>query len=81
MNTDAIYANYTGSIEDEEGKLVKFAGRMIIACSNKTLYILHVTYPRGYTNEYVEKDGNIYDKFRHSVKTITAPTAAAGTAN
>ena len=81
MNTDAIYANYTGSIENDEGQLVKFAGRMIIACSNKTLYILHVTYPRGYTNEYVEKDGNIYDKFRHTVKTITESTAAAGTAN
>ena len=54
---------------------------MINACSNKTLYILHVTYPRGYTNEYVEKDGNIYDKFRHTVKTITESTAAAGTAN
>ena len=43
MNTDAVYANYTGSIEDEEGKLVKIAGRMIIACANRTLYILHVS--------------------------------------
>ena len=33
------------------------------------------------TAEYVEKDGNIYDKFRHTVKTITESTAAAGTAN
>ena len=67
MNTDAIYANYTGSIENDEGQLVKFAGRMIIACSNKTLYILHVSYPQGYTKTYVE---NVYDKFRHTVKAI-----------
>ena len=64
MNTDAIYANYTGTTTDN----VKVAGRIIIACSNKTLYILHVSYPQGYTKTYVE---NVYDKFRHSVKTIT----------
>ncbi len=64
MNTDAIYANYTGTTTDD----VKVAGRIIIACSNKTLYILHVSYPAGYTKTYVD---NVYDKFRHSVKTIT----------
>ena len=64
MNTDAIYANYTGTTTDN----VKVAGRIIIACSNKTLYILHVSYPQGYTKTYVE---NVYDKFRHSVKTIS----------
>ena len=63
MNTDAIYANYTATTEDG----VKVAGRIIIACSNKTLYILHVSYPQGYTKTYVD---NVYDKFRHSVKTI-----------
>lgn len=64
MNTDAIYANYTGTTMDD----VKVAGRIIIACSNKTLYILHVSYPQGYTKTYVD---GVYDKFRHSVKTIT----------
>ncbi len=64
MNTDAIYANYTGTTTDG----VKIAGRIIIACSNKTLYILHVSYPQGYTKTYVD---NVYDKFRHSVKTIS----------
>lgn len=64
MNTDAIYANYTGTTTDD----VKVAGRIIIACSNKTLYILHVSYPAGYTKTYVD---NVYDKFRHSVKTIS----------
>ena len=64
MNSDAIYANYTGTTTDN----VKVAGRIIIACSNKTLYILHVSYPQGYTKTYVE---NVYDKFRHTVKAIT----------
>ena len=63
LNTDAIYANYTGTTTDN----VKVAGRIIIACSNKTLYILHVSYPQGYTKTYVE---NVYDKFRHTVKAI-----------
>ena len=64
MNTDAIYANYTGTTLDD----VKVAGRIIIACSNKTLYILHVSYPQGYTKTYVD---GVYDRFRHSVKLIT----------
>ena len=64
MNTDAIYANYTGTNTDG----VRVAGRIIIACANKTLYILHVSYPQGYTKTYVD---NVYDKFRHTVKTIS----------
>ncbi len=65
MNTDAIYANYTGTLESG----VKIAGRMIIACSEKTLYILHCSYPQGYTKTYVD---NVYDKFRHTVTKIKA---------
>ena len=67
MNSDAIYANYTGTLTDG----TKVAGRLIIACTNKTLYILHVSYPQGYTKTYVD---NVYDKFRHSVKTLTTKT-------
>ena len=63
MNADAIYANYTGTLTSG----VKIAGRIIIACINKTLYILHVSYPQGYTKTYVD---GVYDKFRHTVKTI-----------
>ncbi len=70
MNTDAIYANYTGTLLDNGAeKGAKIAGRVIIACSNKTLYILHVSYPQGYTSTYVEQ---VYNKFRHSVKTLSA---------
>ncbi len=61
MNADGIYANYSGTTLDG----AKAAGRIIIACANKTLYILNVTYPQGYTKVYVE---GVYDKFRHSVK-------------
>ena len=61
MNADGVYANYSG--KTTEG--AKVAGRLIIACSNKTLYILNVSYPQGYTKTYVD---NVYDKFRHSVK-------------
>ena len=67
MNADGVYANYTGTTT--EG--VKVAGRLIIACSNKTLYALNVSYPQGYTKFYVD---NVYDKFRHSVK-LTTTTA------
>ena len=61
MNSDGIYANYTGTTTDN----VKIGGRLIIACSNKMLYILDVRYPQGYTKTYVD---GVYDKFRHSVK-------------
>ena len=62
MNADGIYANYSGTTTDN----VKVAGRIIIACSNKMLYILDVSYPQGYTKTYVD---GVYDKFRHTVKT------------
>ena len=45
MNADGIYANYSGTTMDN----VKVAGRLIISCSGKMLYILNVSYPQGYT--------------------------------
>ena len=61
MNADGIYANYTGTLTDG----VKVAGRIIMACSDRMLYILHVSYLQGYTKTYVD---GVYDKFRHTVK-------------
>ena len=61
MNSDGIYANYSGTTTDN----VKVAGRIIMACANKMLYILNVSYPQGYTKTYVD---GVYDKFRHTVK-------------
>ena len=65
MGVDGIYANYTGTTMDD----VKIAGRIIISCANKKLYILNVSYPQGYTKTYVD---GVYDKFRHTVKLISA---------
>ncbi len=65
MNSTAVYANYTATTM--EG--VHVAGRVIIACNNRTLYILHVSYPQGYTRTYVD---GVYDRFRHTVKITTA---------
>ena len=61
MNSDGIYANYSGTLTDG----AKIAGRIIMACSDKMLYILNVSYPQGYRETYVD---GVYDKFRHTVK-------------
>ena len=62
LSTTGVYANYT-AVEKETG--AEIAGRLIVACVDKKLYSLHVSYPRGYRDFYVS---NVYDKFRHSVK-------------
>ena len=74
MNSNAVYANYTATTLDG----VKAAGRLIIACSDRTLYILHVGYPQGYTKTYVE---GVYDKFRHTVKLTNSTTTDEGSAS
>jgi len=62
LGTTGVYANYKAVVKETGAEI---AGRMIVACVDKTLYTLHVSYPRGYTEFYVD---NVYDKFRHSVK-------------
>lgn len=61
LDKNGIYANYTATMADG----TEVAGRVHAACINKTLYMLHVSYPKGYTETY--KDA-LYDTFRHSVK-------------
>ncbi len=61
LGSNGIYANYKAVTQDG----AQIAGRIIVNCVDKTLYTLHVSYPRGYTDYYVD---NVYDKFRHSVK-------------
>ena len=41
------------------------AGRIIVNTVNKTLYILHVSYPRGLADTFAE---GVYNKVRHSMK-------------
>ena len=62
LGTAGVYANYKAVVKETGAEI---ACRIIVACVDKTLYSLHVSYPRGYTEYYVS---NVYDKFRHSVK-------------
>ena len=62
LGTTGIYANYKAVVKETGAEI---AGRLIVACVDKILYSVHVSYPRGYTEFYVS---NVYDKFRHSVK-------------
>ena len=62
LGSTGVYANYKATVKESGAEI---AGRMIVVCAEKTLYSLHVSYPRGYTDFYVS---NVYDKFRHSVK-------------
>ena len=61
LTGDGIYANYSGTNSDG----VQVAGRVIASCVNKNLYVLHVSYPKGYTETYVE---GVFNKFRHTAK-------------
>lgn len=61
LNSDGIYANYSGTNSDG----VQVAGRVIASCVDKNLYVLHVSYPKGYTDTYVE---GVFNKFRHTAK-------------
>ncbi len=62
LGATGVYANYKAVVKETGAEI---AGRLIVVCVDKTLYSLHVSYPRGYTEFYVN---NVYDKFRHSVK-------------
>ena len=62
LGTTGVYANYKAVVKETGAEI---AGRLIVACVDRNLYTLHVSYPRGYTEFYVS---NVYDKFRHSVK-------------
>lgn len=61
LGSDGIYANYYGTTKDG----VQAAGRVIVTCVDRNLYILHVSYPRGYTETYVD---GVFNKFRNTVK-------------
>lgn len=61
LDKDGVYANYTATLADG----TEVAGRVHVTCIGKTLYMLHVSYPKGYTETYKSA---LYDVFRHSVK-------------
>lgn len=50
MDNAGIYANYTAVLNDG----TQIAGRVHATCLNKVLYTVHLTYPRAYTETYID---------------------------
>lgn len=61
MDRKGVYANYKATLADG----TEVAGRIHVTYINKTLYSVHLSYPRAYTDTYID---TVYDTFRHSVK-------------
>ncbi len=61
LDKAGVYANYTGTLSDG----TQVAGRVQATCLNKVLYTVHITYPRGYRDTYVDK---VYSKMRSTIK-------------
>ena len=57
------YMTYTGTLRNDDETQV--AGRVIVNTVNKTLYILHVSYPRALASTFAD---GVYNKVRHSMK-------------
>lgn len=65
IDGNGVYIAYKGYLNDENETGV--AGRIIVNTVNKTLYILHVSYPRGLADTFAE---GVYNKVRHSMKFV-----------
>lgn len=63
IDGNGVYLAYKGYLNNKEETGV--AGRIIVNTVNKTLYILHVSYPRGLADTYAD---GVYNKIRHSMK-------------
>lgn len=63
LGESGVYANYTATLPDG----TEIAGRVHAVCVNKTLYTVHVSYPRAYTNTYVD---GVYTKLRHTLEFV-----------
>ncbi len=61
LDKAGVYANYTAVLSDG----TRIAGRVHVTCLNKVLYTVHITYPRDYTDTYVDK---VYKKMRDTIK-------------
>lgn len=61
LGKTGVYANYSGTNADG----IKIAGRVHIVNVNKSLYVLHVSYPQAYRDTYVD---NVYHKIRNTLK-------------
>ena len=63
IDGNGVYIAYKGILDNTEETGV--AGRIIVNTVNKTLYVLHVSYPRGLADTFAE---GVYNKVRHSMK-------------
>ena len=63
IDGNGVYLAYKGVLND--GQETGVAGRIIVNTVNKTLYILHVSYPRGLADTFAD---GVYNKIRHSMK-------------
>ena len=63
IDGNGVYMSYKGTLKDGRG----VAGRVIVNCVNKTLYILHCSYPRSMADTFAE---NVYNKIRSTMKVV-----------
>lgn len=63
IDGSGVYLAYKGILND--GQETGVAGRIIVNTVNKTLYVLHVSYPRGLADTFAD---GVYNKVRHSMK-------------
>ena len=63
IDGNGVYIAYKGVLAN--GEETGVAGRIIVNTVNKTLYVLHVSYPRGLADTFAD---GVYNKVRHSMK-------------
>ncbi len=63
IDGNGVYIAYKGTLKDGRG----VAGRVIVNCVNKTLYILHCSYPRSMADTFAE---SVYNKIRSTMKVV-----------
>ena len=60
LDQAGVYANYKATLEDG----TEIAGRVHVTSLNKVMYTVHLTYPRAYTDTYID---NVYAKLRKTI--------------
>lgn len=63
IDGNGVYLAYKGYLDN--GVETGVAGRIIVNTVDKTLYVLHVSYPRGLADVFAD---GVYNKVRHSMK-------------
>lgn len=63
IDGNGVYMAYRGTLKDGRG----VAGRVIVNCVDKTLYIMHCSYPRSMADTFAD---GVYNKIRSTMKII-----------